>query len=158
MIASAEVARNNAAAALRPGDAPHAAEAVKRLHVRAELRLVHLDGVPIAHVALWARRQRRPRPARFWEGIVALHEELLTVASDVLPPPAPEVVVDVFPAEPALFERVAGEDEVRLRMRAVAKRGSDLEAWAGAVWTELRALEAKVDPSSPPRAPRSESP
>lgn len=124
---------------------------VKRLQVRAEIGFV-VDGAAVVHLALWGKRGRKRRAMPLWDEVQGVHRELVTVAMDALPPPPSDVVVDVSPPEPALFERVAGEDEIRLRVRAIGGRPVELGSWARSLSTNLHALEAKVEGSRWPRA------
>ena len=129
---------------------------VLRRRMRAEFQFLLLDGVatlrPAIHVSLWASRGRPARPAPFRSEVAALHGDLATVARYALPPAPEDVSVDLLPVEAAMFEREPGKDEVRLRVWVVALDATAVRSWAQALWSNLRVIGAKVEPSAWPRA------
>ena len=123
--------------------------------MRAEFEFVPLDGratlIPTVRVRLWGAREHVARGAPFGAEVLAVYRDLVAAAKRALPAAMPGLCVDLFPAEAALFERTAGRDEVRLRLRAFSADAGLVRTWARAVWTALRDAGAKVEPSVWPR-------
>lgn len=136
---------------------PHLVALVERRRVEAQFELVAVDGTaavtPTVQVALWGARERSRRA--FSDEVLAIHRDLHEVARTALPPVPHDVLVDVLAPEPAMFERVARRDEVRLLIRACARSRGAVTAWAHALWANLRVCQVKVEPTTwPTRVPQ----
>ena len=142
--------------ASRAQPSPQLVALVERRRVEAQFELVAVDGtaaVTTVQVALWGARGRSRRA--FSDEVLAIHSDLHELARTALPPAPHGVLVEVLAPEPAMFERVARRDAVRLRIRAWARSRGVVTSWAHALWANLRACQVKVEPATwPTRAPQ----
>lgn len=108
--------------------------------VHAEIRFLPVDGCavlnPTAWVYLWGTAGLGQH-ASLCDECRAVYAKLLAVARAGLPSPVPEVTVEFWPPEPALFESSRGIDEVRLRIRAIATAPLALTTWSRALHDKL---------------------